>query len=52
MSAPQPPPAAPLPAAVDLDEDIRNRTPSGWPMQARVAPLCAAAAAAAQNVSP
>jgi hypothetical protein len=33
MAGAAPPPA--LPAAVDLDEDIRNRTPSGWPMQAR-----------------
>jgi len=27
------------PAAVDLDEDIRARTPSGWPMQASPPPL-------------
>ncbi len=42
MSSPRLPTAAaaaaapqPAPAPVDLDEDIRNRTPSGWPMQAR-----------------
>lgn len=31
--------AAAAPAAVDLDEDISNRTPSGWPMQSQPPPL-------------
>jgi len=39
MAAASPKPPAAAPAAVDLDDDIRNRTPSGWPMQAQPPPL-------------
>ena len=38
-AAASPKAAAAAPAAVDLDEDISNRTPSGWPMQSQPPPL-------------
>ena len=38
-AAASPKAATASPAAVDLDEDISNRTPSGWPMQSTPPPL-------------
>ena len=38
-AAASPKPVVAAPAAVDLDEDISNRTPSGWPMQSQPPPL-------------
>ena len=38
-AAASPKAAVAAPAAVDLDEDISNRTPSGWPMQSTPPPL-------------
>ena len=38
-AAASPKATAAAPAAVDLDEDISNRTPSGWPMQSTPPPL-------------